>query len=105
MCGYAALHHAVEYLDQVPAGDWSVVTVCRTDEQGRKWDWGALLVDVPIEELKGVLKVAFLWVHPDEYRPDPNRVAREIWVRVPGKHRNQDRAWEALEEMMAARLH
>jgi hypothetical protein len=52
-----------------------------------------------------VLKVAFLWVHPDEYRPDPNRVAREIWVRVPGKHRNQDRAWEALEEMMAARLH
>jgi hypothetical protein len=93
----------IEYLDEVPAGDWSVVTVCRRTES-RKWDWGALLVDVPIDELKNcVLKIAFLWVHPNEYRPDPNRVAWEVWVSIPGKHRNCDLAYAALEDMMAAR--
>ena len=50
-----------------------------------------------------VLAVAFLYVHPNEYRPDGSRTAREAWVRVPGKHRNRDAAWEALEEMIATR--
>jgi hypothetical protein len=53
-------------------------------------DMGALLVDVPVDELKNCfLKAAFLWVHPDEYRP--------------GKHRNEDQASGALEDMMAIR--
>jgi hypothetical protein len=25
------------------------------------------------------------------------------WVRIPGKHRNQDAAWDALEDMIATR--
>jgi hypothetical protein len=31
------------------------------------------------------------------------RTAREAWVRVPGKHRNKDAAWAALENMIATR--
>jgi hypothetical protein len=50
----------------------------------RKWDWVALMVDV----------------HPD----DLDRPARQsCWVRIPGKHRNQNAAWDALEDMIATR--
>jgi len=48
-------------------------------------------------------KVAFLYVHPNEYRPDGSPTAREAWVRVPGKHRNKEAAWDALENMIATR--
>jgi hypothetical protein len=94
----------IEYLDQVPGEGWFALTVCR--KQSRKWDWVALLVDVPIDELKHcVCKTAFLFVHPDDYRPDGSRIAQEVWVRIPGKHRNGDLAWDALQAMMATRLH
>ena len=39
----------------------------------------------------------------DEYRPDGSRTAREAWVRLPGKYRNWDAAWDALQDMMATR--
>jgi hypothetical protein len=62
----------------------------------------ALFVDVPLDELKNcVCKVAFLYVHPDEYRPDRSRVAREVLVRIPGRHRNQRTARDAVDAMMA----
>jgi len=47
-------------------------------------------------------------VDPDElneHRPDgkERRRAREVWVRVPGKHRNAEAAWDAIQDMMATR--
>jgi hypothetical protein len=94
----------IEYLDLVPSDGWFALTVCRIDARNRKWDWAALLVDVPLDQLKNcVCKIAFLFVHPDDYRPDGSRTAREVWVRIPGKHRNEDLAWNALQDMMATR--
>lgn len=93
----------VEILDRPPAG-WYSLDVTR--EQSRKLDWVALMIDVHPDELKDCLcKIAFLYVHPNEYRPDGSRTAREAWVRIPGKHRNKDAAWDALENMIAATLH
>jgi hypothetical protein len=92
-----------EYLDRPPSG-WFALAVMR--KEWRKWDWVALMIDVHPDELKHCLcKTAFLYVHPNEYRPDGSRTAREAWVRIPGKHRNQDAAWDALEEDMIATRH
>jgi hypothetical protein len=87
--------------DRLPSDcDWHVLRVCR--KQSRSWDWVAFAIDVHPDELKHCrCETAFLYVHPDEYRPQPGRVAREAWVRIPGKHRNQDAAWEALQQMCA----
>ena len=63
--------------------------VCaRRDEvgSGRKWDWVALMIDVDPDDLKNCT-CDFL----------------QRWVRVPGKHRNQDAAWDALQNMTATR--
>jgi hypothetical protein len=42
-------------------------------------------------------------VHPDD--PDKLKLClcKSAWVRVPGKHRNQDIAWDAFEAMIATR--
>jgi hypothetical protein len=94
----------VEYRDLPPsASGWHPVDVMRA-KKNNNWDWAALLVDVPFDEIKNcVCEVAFLYVHPDEYCPDGSRVARIVWVRIPGKHRNKDRAWDALQNMMTTR--
>jgi bacteriocin-like protein len=68
-------------------------------------DWCGLLIDVHPDELRHCLcKTAFLNVHPNEYKPDGSRVAREVWLRVPGKHRNADAAWDALHHMRKTSL-
>jgi hypothetical protein len=70
----------------------------------RKWDWIALMIDVPSDELKHcVCRFAWLYIHPDDYKPDGSRMAREVFVRIPGKHRNKDTAWAALEDLIATR--
>ena len=96
----------IEYLDRPPVG-WFPLSVARaglTRKDARKWDWCALMIDVPPDELKHcACKMAWLYVHPKEYRPDGSRTAREAWVRIPGKHRNRDAAWDALEEILATR--
>ena len=73
-------------LDRPPAG-WFALDVMQKETGGR--DWVALMVDV----------------HPNEYRPDGSRTAREAWVRVSGKHRTKDAAWDALDDMIAATRH
>jgi len=76
---------AIEYLDRPPSG-WFVLDVMR--KEWRKWDWVALMIDV----------------HPDDFlsrKRDPT--APSCWVLIPGKHRNKDTAWDALEDMMATR--
>ena len=61
--------------DRPPSG-WFALDVMR--KESRKWDWVALMVDVHPDELKHCLfKTAFLYVHPNEYRPDGSRTARE----------------------------
>ena len=92
---------AIETLDRPPSG-WFALDVMR--KEGSKLEWVALMIDVHPDELKDHLcKIAFLYVHPNEYRPDGSRTAREAWVRVPGKHRDKDAAWDALENMIATR--
>ena len=89
-------------LDQPPAG-WFPLDVMKAGD-GRKWDWCALMIDVHPDELKHCLcKTAFLYVHPNEYKPDGSRTAREAWVRVSGKHRNKDAAWDALQDILETR--
>lgn len=88
-------------IDRPPAGDWFVLDVMKTAPRSR--EWCALMIDVDPKELKYCrCKVAFLYVHPNEYRPG-SRTAREIWVRIPGKHRSRDSAWDALEDHLATR--
>jgi hypothetical protein len=92
----------IEYADLVPSEGWFPLTVCR--KEARKWDWVALLVDVPPDQLKHcVCKTAWLFVHPNDYRPVRSHIAREVWVRIPGKHRNVDLAEDALQALMGTR--
>jgi hypothetical protein len=91
----------IEYVDRVPA-DWFVPDVMRSKSRG--WDWVALMVDVDPDDLKhcACQFPALFYVHPKEYRPG-QRTARQRWFRIPGKHRNLDAAWTALEELIATR--
>jgi hypothetical protein len=76
---------AIEDLDRPPAG-WFALDVMKKDRC--KLDWVALMVDV----------------HPDELKHGlGSRTPREAWVRLPGKHRTMDAAWDALEDMIATR--
>jgi hypothetical protein len=74
---------AIEYLDRPPAG-WFVLDVMRSGE--RKRDWVALMVDV----------------HPDDLKNCTCNFLQR-WLRVPGKHRNRDAAWDALQNMIGTR--
>jgi hypothetical protein len=91
----------IEYLDRPPAG-WFALDVMR--KEARKWDWVVLMVDVHPDDLKTCTCdfPALLYVHPKDYRPG-ERKAQQRWVRVPGKHRNKDAAWDAVEGMMVTR--
>jgi len=83
-------------LDRPPSG-WFGLDVMRCE--ARKWDWYALMVDVPPDELRHCrCKTAFVYVHPSDYKPEGTPAAQEALVRIPGKHRNEDDAWEAFEE-------
>lgn len=99
----------IEYLDRPPAGEWFPLDVMPENEHDRRSrSWIALMVDVEPDDLKHCYcKTAFLYVHPNEYRPIEGRTAREAWVRVPGKHRNKKAAWgaiwDALEELTTTR--
>jgi hypothetical protein len=92
----------IEHTDSPPSG-WFILDVMRREE-GRKWDWTALMVDVDPEELRTCICdfPALFYVHPDEHHPGDRR-ARQCFVRIAGKHRSRDDAWDALEEMMATR--
>jgi len=76
----------VEYVDCCPP-NWFVLDVMR--EKSRSRVWVALMIDV----------------HPDDmqalYRE--GRRARECWVRIHGKHRDRDAAWDALQDTLATR--
>lgn len=89
----------IETLDKPPAG-WFPLDVMKADES-LKWDWVGLMINVHPDELKHCrCTMAWLYVHPDDYKPDGNRTAQEAYVRVPGKHRNKDAAWNALHDII-----
>jgi hypothetical protein len=95
---------AIEYLDRPPPG-WFPLDVMKASE-GRKWDWVGLMIDVHPDELKHCrCRMAWLYVHPDDYKPDGNRTAQEAYVRVPGKHRNKEAAWNALHDIISTPGH
>ena len=76
----------VEYLDHAPAG-WFVLDVLR--KASRKRNWVALMIDMHPEDFK-------------KYRHGV-RKAQSGWVLIPGKHKNLDDAWDALENLIATR--
>ena len=95
-------YHADLTLDTPPAG-WNVIDVMPTGSCRRAQEWVALMIDVPFDDLKHCLcRTAWLYVHPNEYRPDGNKIAQQAYVRVPGKHRTHKAAWRAWEELVAA---
>jgi hypothetical protein len=73
---------AIKYLDRLPPNLF-VLDVMR--EKPRKQDWVALMIDV----------------HPDELKH--RHMVREAWVRIPGKHRSRDAAWDAFQDMIETR--
>ena len=89
------------HLDSPPPG-WFVLDVVR--QGSLRVHWVALMVDVDPDELKycACEFPALFYVHPKDYRPR-HCTAHQAWVRIPGKHKNRDLAWEALQEMMLAR--
>ena len=96
---------SVETVDQPPAG-WFPLDVMKPGDNSRKWDWVGLLIDVHPDELKHCrCTLARLYVHPDDYKPDGNRAAKEVFVRVPGKHRNKEAAWDALCDIISTPGH
>ena len=75
----------VQFLDRPPPG-WFVLDVMR--EKARRRDWVALMIDVD----------------PDDFITHrANTKEPGCWVRIPGKHRHRDAAWDALEDMLATR--
>lgn len=91
----------IEYLDRPPA-DWFVLDVMR--KEARKLDWIVLMVDVDPDQLNTCTCdfPALFYVHPKDYRPGERKV-QQRWVRVPGKHKNRNAAWNAVEDMIATR--
>lgn len=91
-----------EVLDSAPHG-WFPLSVMKAGD-GRKWDWVALMISVHPEELKNCICdfPALFTVNPDDYRPG-SRIAKQCFVRIPGKHRDRDAAYNALENMIATR--
>jgi hypothetical protein len=53
----------------------------------RKRDWVALMINID----------------PEDFRANPNLEARTCWVRIPGKHKNLDTAWDVFEAMRATK--
>ena len=94
----------IEELDHPPAG-WHPLTVMRKSR--RKWDWVALMVDVEPDEMKHCHchGPALLFVNPYEYKPMGCRRVQQCYLRVRGKHRNEDAAWEAMWQMIEGSLH
>ncbi len=92
---------AIERIDRPPSG-WFVLDVMK--KESRKWDWVGLMVSVHPDDLKTCACEfpALFYVRPKDYRPG-DRTARQCLVRIAGKHRNKDAAWDALENMIATR--
>jgi hypothetical protein len=92
---------SIEYIDLPPAG-WFVLDVMR--KEARKWNWVALLISVHPGDLKTSACdfPGLLYLHPKDYQLGEFK-AQQRWLRIPGKHRNKDGAWDALEDMMATR--
>lgn len=93
----------IEYLDCLTPR-WLVLDVMRAGNSSRGRSWVALMVDVDPNDLKTCVCEfpTLLYVHPDEHRPS-TRIAHQRWFRIPGKYRNRDAAYDALEEMMQTR--
>lgn len=91
----------IEYLDRPPAG-WFALAVMRAS--GPKGSWVALMTDVELRDLKNCVCdfPALFYVDPNEYCPG-ERIARQCWVRISGKHRNREAARDALQALVSTR--
>jgi len=82
---------AIGYLERPPPS-WFVLDVMRREK--RSWNWVALMVDYDPEDYDRE--------DPDGMRPPLD--SKSAWVRVQGKHRNRDAAWDAFEQTMDSKM-
>ena len=75
---------STEYLDRIPDG-WYVRDVMRKSSRG--WDWCALVIDCDPED--------------QEWHRMTRRKMQSGFYLIPGKYRNYDAAYEALEALEA----
>jgi hypothetical protein len=93
----------VKYVDRPPDG-WFVLDVMRA--KSRSWDWDALMIDVDPDNLANYscsFPVLF-YMHPKDHKPE-NPPAHQVFVRVPGKHRNRDAASAAFKDYIRTAQH
>ena len=74
----------ITFLDRPPPG-WFTLDVMQATGP-RRLDWVALMIDA----------------QPDDFINYRVETVQEAWVRIPGKHRNRDAAYGALEAMVGA---
>ena len=73
-----------EWEAAAPPAGWWLAGVMR--KEARKWDWVALMSEqCPLDD------------------PAPGLPWRSCWVRIPGKHRNQELACDVFEAMRATK--
>ena len=92
----------LKLLDRPPRG-WFALDVIK---QARKWDWLALMVDVDPDQLRSCVCdfPALFYVNPADYLPE-GRPVHQCLVRIPGKHRNADAAWQAIRDLIGRGMH
>ncbi len=92
------------FIDRPPVG-WHASYVTKADDSGNG-DWVALLIDVPVDQLKycrSRIARDCTSIRVSTDRTQAALRARQAFVRVPGKHRSKDAAWAALEDLLATR--
>ena len=89
-------------LDRPPRG-WFALDVIKDT---RKWDWVALMVDVDPAQLRSCVCdfPARFYVRPADYLPE-GRPVQQCLVSIPGKHRNADGAWQAIQDLIGRGMH
>jgi hypothetical protein len=80
---------SIEILDRPPLG-WFLLEVRRKTK--RQWDWVALVGNIDPES------EAFR-----EWQEKGRGLCHLEWVRIPGKHRTLEAAWEAFGDLTATR--
>ncbi|MGA9947475.1 MAG: hypothetical protein WBQ24_04445 [Xanthobacteraceae bacterium] len=90
----------VEYLARLEPG-WFVLDQAKAREK----NWLALMIDVDPDELKNCIcdLPALFYVRPIDHLPG-DRMVRQRWFRIPGRHLNKVMARDALQDMMATEV-
>ncbi|MGB6662771.1 MAG: hypothetical protein WBE48_18320 [Xanthobacteraceae bacterium] len=90
----------IEYLSRLEPG-WFVLDVMQA--KARERNWRAPMIDVDPDELKNSIcdVPALFYVRPIDHLPG-DRMVRQRWFCIPGRHLNKEMARDALQDMRDA---